>query len=280
MDSQNIDNQNMHNNQNLMNCCRGKKGMFAALVVFLIIFLAAASISAMAGALGKLKQLKLTDGNRTVIFTDTGEVYAKPDLAIIDLSVVTEAKTVADAMTQNTNKMNAVINFVKSQGVDQKDLKTTNFSIYPQYSYVRAAPMMYPEPDGIQVLTGYNVTQTLEVKIRDLSKTGVIIEGATAAGANQIGNLQFTIDNEDQLKEQARSQAIKKIKARAGELSKELGVNIKKIINFSENAYGPIFYASDKALEMGGGTPSAPIPQTQTGENKISVTVTVTYEIN
>lgn len=207
----------------------------------------------------------------SITVSDSGEVYAKPDIGLVSLSVVTEAKTVAQAMTENTSKMNNVIGFIKEQGVEQKDLKTTNFNISPRYEYAHEI--------GKRTLVGYEVSQSLQVKIRDLSKIGAIIEGATGLGANEVGGLRFAIDNEDAIKAQAREEAIKKAKAKAETLAKQLGVNLVRIISFSESGTTPqlIYDETMSAIGKGG---VAVAPDIQTGENKTSVTVSITYEIN
>lgn len=268
-------------NQNMASCCHGKKGLISVAVISAtILFLALAAYNSVA-IVGKIKQLPTIGGDKgTISFTETGEVYVKPDLAIVDFSVVTEKKTVADAMSENTQKMNAVVDSVKALGVEEKDLKTTNFSIYPQYEYQAAASQIYPYPPGKRVLTGYQITQTLEVKIRNLENTGKIIEAATSKGSNEVGDLQFTIDKEDELKNQARQQAIEKAKAKAKELASELGIKLAKITSFSESGISPIFYAFDKSVMKIGKGGAVPPPSIQTGENKISVTVSLTYQIN
>ena len=222
---------------------------------------------------------KIQITGNTITVSDSGEIYAKPDLALTTFSVITEAKTVAEAMSENTKKMNAVINSVKSQEVEDKDIKTTSFNIYPRYEYQRVETEIYPYPPGKRVLVGYEVTQSLEVKIRDMTKIGDIIEGATDAGANQVGDLQFTIDKQDELKKQARDQAIEKAKTKAKELASQLGIKLVRIVNFSEGVTMPYYdYVLKEAGGIGGGE-VAPSPQIETGENKIEVTVTITYEI-
>jgi hypothetical protein len=216
-------------------------------------------------------------GNTITVYA-TGEVYTKPDLVITTFSVVTEAKTIEEALSENTKKMNAIIDFMKGRGIEEKDLKTTSFNIYPRYEYQRIEIEIYPYPPGKRVLVGYEVTQSLEVKIRDMEKIGNIIEGATDAGANEVGDLQFTVDKEEEFKKEARKEAIEKAKAKAKELASQLGVNLVKITNFSESSVIPYFYGLEKAAApagLGGGE----TPQIETGENKIEVTVTITYEI-
>ncbi len=205
--------------------------------------------------------------------SDKAEIYAKPNLALIDFSVVTEGKTPEKTMEDNTLKMNKVIEAVKELGVEEKDIKTTQFTITPRYEYTR-------EPYR-QNLIGYRVTQTLSVKIRNFDKIGEIIESAVEQGANQVGDLQFTIDNQDELKRQARKQAIEKAKEKAKQIASDLGVSLGRIIEFRETSETPIVYPrlelTEKALGSGGIEEGA---QIQPGENKIEVSVTITYEIN
>lgn len=264
--------------QNLKHFHPMHKKLFAFFILVLTVFLAALVISTVVDIQNKIKQGRYISPGTTITVTDTGEIYAKPDLALIDFSVVTEGKTVTETMQKNTEKMNKVINFVKEQGVEAKDLKTTNFNISPRYEWLKLETEIYPYPPGKRVLVGYEVTQTLEVKIRNLDKIGGIIEGATAAGANQVGDLQFTIDEQDELKKQARAQAIEKAKAKAKELVSQLGVKLVRITNFNESAVFPRFY--EYALKAAEAMPAPTAPQIETGENKISITVTITYEID
>ncbi len=219
---------------------------------------------------------KIQTTENTITISETGTVYTKPDLAVTSFSVITEEKTVAKAMEDNTKKMNDVISFIKEQGVEDKDLKTTAFSISPRYEWYDS-----DNYSGRRVLVGYEIRQTLEVKLRDLDKIGVIIEGGTSVGANEVSDLQFTVDKQDELKKQARDEAITKAKAKAEELAKQLGVKLVRISNFSESTAIP-YYATIKesALGIGGGGVAPATPQVETGENKIEVQVSITYEIN
>jgi len=246
--------------------------------ILAILFLAMVTVWFGVGALNKLKENRFigkeAEVKNTISVSGTGEIWTKPDLVLIDFSVVGEKKTVIEAMAENTKKMNSVIEAIKSQGVEEKDLKTTNFSISPRYEWYEKSEIY---PAGKRVLVGYEVNQTLQVKIRDLTKIGNIIQVATKAGANQVGDLQFTIDKQDELKSQARKEAIEKAKAKAKEIAGQLGVKLVKITNFSENAIAPIPYPYFMEKAMSGG---AETPQIQTGENKIEVQVSITYEID
>ncbi len=242
-----------------------------ALVILLVFLIAWVGVD----ILNKIREGKYIESKNTITVSATGEVYAKPDLALTVFSVITEAKTVVKALSDNTKKMNEVINSMKSQGIEEKDLKTTSFNIYPRYEWYDEK--VFP-PSGKRVLVGYEVQQSLQVKIRDMAKIGEVIEGGSSAGANEVGDLQLTIDNQDELKKQARGKAIEEAKAKAKELASQLGVGLVKIISFSENAIVPFYYGLEKtaATGMGGGE----VPQIETGENKIEVTVAITYEIN
>jgi hypothetical protein len=263
-------------------CCgpHAHKSLFKIFFCLATVFLFVLIVSAGAGALNEIKEWKYIgqgiEAKNTITVSDSGEIYAEPDLAITSFSVVTEAKTVAEAMSENTKKMNAVIAVVKGQGVEEKDLKTINFNISPHYDYYGVSSIY---PSGKRVLVGYDITQTLQVKIRDLEKVGNIIQAAIDNGSNEASDLQFTIDQQDELKKQAREEAINKAKAKAEELADQLGVKLVRITNFSESNFVP-YYALEKAaspLGLGGGGSA---PQIETGENKIEVTVYITYEID
>ncbi|OQB44523.1 MAG: 26 kDa periplasmic immunogenic protein precursor [Parcubacteria group bacterium ADurb.Bin159] len=252
-----------------------KKATFNIFIFILSAFLVVLIVLGVVIIQNKIEERKYigreNESRNTITVFGTGEVYAKPDLAITNFSVITDEKTVDKAMSKNTEKMNAVIEAIKNKGVDGKDMKTTNFNINPRYEWYE---------NGRRVLVGYEITQSLETKIRDMEKIGEIIETATNAGANQIGDLQFTIDKEEELQKQARKEAIKEAKAKAEELASDLGIKLVKISGFSESSGTPVYpiysglLKADQASGMGGA-----VPQIETGENKIEVTVDITYEI-
>lgn len=269
------------NNQDFKNLKHENKCLFSVLIVVLSIFLLTLIVSTTVGIFNKIKEGKYIgqdfEAKNTITVSETGEIYSKPDLALTNFSVISEAKTVDEAMRENTEKMNAVIDSVKNQGVEEKDLKTTSFNIYPRYEYYEDWETRIPPYPQKRVLVGYEIRQTLQVKIRDMEKIGQIIEGATDTGANQVGNLEFTIDKQDELKKQARAMAIEKAKAKAEEIALQLGVDLVRITNFSEGVSLPRYYALEETLGKGGAGGEA--PQIEIGENKIEVSVSITYEI-
>jgi len=207
----------------------------------------------------------------TVSFSGEGKVVAKPDVAKIQLSIVTDALTSKTAQDDNSKKSKAVTDYLKKQNIDDKDFKTTGYNIYPQYKY--------PQYGGQPTITGYQVNQSLEIKVRNLDSVSNILDGVVTAGANQVNGLTFEIDDPDTLKAEARAKAIADAKKKANELQSQVGISLGKIVNFSENTGGypiPIYY--DAKLEGrgmgGGGGPTVP-----TGENEIVVNVSLTYQI-
>jgi hypothetical protein len=251
-----------------------KKGLIILLLTALLLWLAV-------DIFNNIKESKYIGQatRNTITVQGDGEIYASPDLAMITASVITEKKTVAEALSANAEKMNGVIEFLKEQGIEDKDLKTTGFNIYPRYEYYEYDLLSSYRPEGQRVLIGYEVTQSLEVKIRNLETVGDIVQGVADNGANQVSSLQFVIENEDGFREQAREQAIAEAKEKAGKLASQLGINLEKIVNFYESGSYRGYYAKEESISaMGGSYDTA--PSIETGQNKIEVTVEIVYEIN
>lgn len=218
----------------------------------------------------------------TVTFQGEGKVLAKPDIAMVGFSIVTEAATSKAAQDANSPQSKAVMDFLKKQDIEEKGIKTTGYNINPVYSYSnRPCPLgidaSYP-CGGKQTISGYQVTQSFEIKIRNLDKASVIVDGLVTAGAINIGHLNFTIDEPEKLKDEARAKAIADAKAKADILEKQIGIRLGKIVNFSENlGRYPIYNLTAQTLpENSGGDTGPSLPA---GENEITVSVTLTYQI-
>lgn len=229
---------------------------------------------------------EFTEGNyigdeikNTISVSGVGEVYAKPDLATIKFSVITEKKSVEEALDENSSKMNDVIGEMKEEGIKEEKLKTTSFNIRPRYEYRENNQESSP-PSGRRVLVGYEASQTLEVKTKELEKIGTLIDTATQAGANNVDGFNLSIENEDEFKKEAREKAIAAAKEKASNVSNSLGVNLVKIVNFNEETSTPRYSNSlMKGLEESDSAESA-VPSIEGGENKIEVSVNLTYQID
>jgi uncharacterized protein YggE len=212
----------------------------------------------------------------TITFAGKGEVVVKPDIATVSFGATAENLDVVKAQTEATTKMNNIINLLKTKGVNEKDIKLTNYNIYPRYDYLQA--QIYPYT-GKQTLAAYVVSQTVEVKIRDISKAGEILSGVGEFGVTDVSGLTFTIDNDEEVKDQARDLAIQDAKTQAKSLAKSLGVRLVKITSFSEGGISPTYYEMNKSMALGMGGADAAVPQVPMGENKIISNVSITYEI-
>lgn len=220
-----------------------------------------------------------TTATNTIAVAGEGEAYANPDIASISFTVRDDAKTVKEAQDTVESKMNADIDYLKKQGIADKDIKLENNSFYPKYDYPNCYG--YTCPVRTPTVTGYEVTRSVSVKIRDIDASGKIVEGLANLGVTELNGPTFMVDDEDAVKEEARANAIANAKEKADKLAKELGVTIVRIVSFSENNGGypyPMYAKADMAMGMGtGGSEEAPnLPQ---GENKYSSSVSITFEI-
>lgn len=217
--------------------------------------------------------------SNTISVSGKGEVFAVPDTAEFTTSVIETAKDVKTAQDAAAKKANAIIAYVKSAGVSEKDIQTTDYNISLQYDYQggRVCSGGYCPP-GKQVLSGYQVSETLSVKVRDTNKAGDILAGVGGKGASSVSGLSLTIDNQDKLEGDAREKAITDAKGKAAELAKSLGVSLVRIVGFSEDGNTPIFYEKVAGLGMSADS-AVPAPEIATGQNKITSNITLTYEI-
>jgi len=201
--------------------------------------------------------------------TGTGEASGAPDLALLTLGVSTEEKSVKEARDKAAAAMNAVVSSLKDNGVDDKDIQTQQLSIYPEFDYA----------DGRQELRGFRVTNIVSAKLRDLDRVGEVIDDAAEAGGDllQIQGLSFTIEEPDELRAQAREEAVKEARAKGERLAELAGVKLGKPISINEEGFfqPPPIPLARGALEA---APAAETP-IQPGEMEVSVSVSVVFAI-
>lgn len=218
----------------------------------------------------------------TITVSGQGEVMAIPDIATVTYTVRAEGKTTKDAQVAEAKISKSAMDVLKTLGIPEKDIKTENYNSYPKYSNDYGGPevMMYPRP-GKQVITGYEASESVSVKVRKTDDTAKVIEALGKAGASDIGGPNFTVDDPDKLQSDARAEAIDDAKAKAEVLEKQLGVRLGKIVNFSENGNYPMYYAKGMMAMGGDGVSVAEsgAPTLSPGEQKITSNVTITYEI-
>lgn len=256
---------------------KDKSNLIKAAAMLLIIV----SLFFLVKIVSEVKGLRFIGGGATaastISFSGQGEVFASPDIAFVNITIREEGKTLAEAQAKATPKEKAALDFLAEQGIEKKDIKTEGYNSYPKYDYGRPCYDVYPCSSNPQLL-GYEVAETISIKIRDLSIAGKIMTELGSLGVGELNGPNFSIENEDELKAEARKQAIDKAKAKAEILAKDLGVRLVRIVNFSEDGYYPMpMYAkAEMAMDSSG---SAPAPELPTGENKIISNVTITYEI-
>ncbi len=228
----------------------------------------------------------------TISVTGKGEAFSAPDVATFSFTVTENAATVSDAQTKATAKINAALKAVRDSGVADKDIQTTSYNINPHYDYqASACPMIassngttYPCRPGKSVLTGYDVSQSVQVKVRDLNKAGALFSSIGGLNVQNVSGLNFSIDDPDAIQAQARALAIADAQAKAKELAKELGVSLARVTSFfdSGDQPGPIPYGLGMANSdvMMAKSAAAPVsPEVPAGQQKVTSNVTITYEI-
>ncbi len=207
---------------------------------------------------------------RTVIVSAEGKTTAAPDLATVSFSVISQGKNPDELSQTNNEKMSAAVQFVKAQGIDEKDIKTVSYNLQPDYRYDRNINRSF--------IVGYTLTQTVEIKVRDFSKTAKIIGGLTPLGINQIGGVNFSIEDQEKFLSVARKDAIAKAKAKALQMAAEAGASLGRAISVSESPQIiPIPYA---AQTFGAAVKSDTVqPSLEPGAQEIKIFVTLAYEL-
>lgn len=262
---------------NLFNDTRFISFARIALLVF-IAYLAVLAISA-------LKNFRYigagVPATNTISVSGEGEVFAVPDTAQFSATVMETAPDVKTAQGKAAQESNGIMDYLTGAGIDKKDIQTADYSVSPQYEYQQAAACRDGGycPPGKQVLTGYQVSETLSVKVRDSAKAGDLLAGVGSRGASSVSGLTFTVADEDALKKEARDKAIADAKAKAQQLASSLGVSLVRIVGFSENGATPMPYAAKAADSMAFAAAPSPAPEIATGQNKITSDITLSYEI-
>ena len=198
----------------------------------------------------------------------TGEASGSPDLAILDLGVSAEGASVGEARSTAAAAMDAVLNALEGDGVAEEDVQTLQFRIEPEYEF----------PDGRQELTGFRVTNVVQAKVRDLDRVGEVIDDAAQAGGDvvQVQSLRFTIEEPEELRAQARQEAVADARARAEDLAEQAGVSLGRPVSIIESAAVPpptFLEAAPFERDVQEATPIEP------GELEVSITVDVTFAI-
>ncbi len=247
----------------------------------LIIFLVCASLALLAVAVSVFSSLSATPtiaNVPTITVSGEGTATAIPDIAQFSFTVDTTAATVAAAQDAASTLATKALAAMKNAGVADKDLQTTDYSISPHYTY-SSQPTVCPLngcPPIRQTLDGYEVSQTVSVKVQTASTTGQLLQAIGHLGITNVSGITFTQSDPNAVRDQARAQAIANAQQKAATLAQQLGVHLGMITNFQEsnNTPRPLYYAAAAAS-----TSASPTPPIPTGQNTVTDNVTITYEI-
>lgn len=265
---------------NNIKCCEGGmndllKMLGAVLVVFIgiFIFTEIRNNNREYDYIGKNPEYQ-----NTMTFTGDSKMSVKPDVAYLNMGLQTEKKSVSDAQNENAETMSEFIAKLKSDyEISDSDVQTADYTVYPQYDWY----------DGEQELRGYQVSQNVQIKVKNLDNVSGILGLASEFELNQVNSLTFGVDNKDEFLEEVRGEAIEEAKAKAQKVANDLGISLGRITNFYESSsdgsirqpYYNVNYVKEEALGMGGAVDSV-ASSVEAGSSEIVVNVNITYEIN
>lgn len=209
----------------------------------------------------------LTEGTLLEV-SATGRVVRTPDIATVRAGVVTQDATAAAALTENARRMAQVVRALKSAGVAERDITTSNVSLSPQYRYAENQP---------PAITGYQASNTVSVRFRDVARSGAVLDALVRSGANQIDGPAMSLAQPDAALDAARADAVKRARARAHLYAAAAGLRVERIVSIDENG------------EDAGGSPQPPMPYAaramakdvattvMPGETDVTVTIAVRF---
>jgi uncharacterized protein len=243
----------------------------------------AAIIALLAYTYFALVQAKyLHQGPTTITVSGEGEVFAEPDIAIFTFSVYAEGTDATTAQSKSAESINAIESYLESEGIEDRDRKTQNYNLSPKYEYPQRVdcPNFGYCPPGEAKIVGYEVSQTISVKVRNPGDIGALISGVGERGATNMSGPSFTIDDESALKAQAREMAIDDAKAKAEKLAADLDVRIVRMNGFWEDeGYMPYYGLGGAEMKAMDSAMPAVVPNMPMGENTVTSRVNISYEI-
>ncbi|HEY7979308.1 MAG TPA: SIMPL domain-containing protein [Rhizomicrobium sp.] len=224
--------------------------------------------AALAGSAAVKADTGTSAERRVLTVSGQGEVRGKPNEAMLSAGVVTTARTAGAALADNSKAMNQVFATLKRAGIADNDMQTSNFSVQPQYATDKNG-------NTLQNITGYQVSNTVNVRVNDLAKVGPTLDALVSSGANSIGDIAFTIKDPKPLMAQARAAAVADAIARAQTLARAAGVTLGPITSINESGYSeprPMY-----RMAVMNGAPSP--PPIAAGEESVTTGVSITWAI-
>lgn len=224
---------------------------------------AAAAVPALAQVPPQVPPLQ---GTRLDVVAE-GEVTRAPDLVTIGAGVVTQSGRAADALADNARRMAATVAALRRAGVADRDIRTSAISLNPQYRYADNVP---------PTITGYQASNQVEVRFREVARAGAILDALVAAGANQINGPSFALDQPEAALDEARTKAVTAARARAELYARAAGLRVRRIVSISEDGAARPQPPMPMAMAMRAKAADTPI---EPGEQRMAVTVSVSFEL-
>lgn len=209
-----------------------------------------------------------------IVVQGEGEAFLRPDMANVRLSVMREAETAREALDQANSAMSEVIDAMRQSGIEARDLQTSGLNIQPRY--------VYPDNGNrgeAPRIVGYQVTNMLNVRVRDIERVGEVVDQAVTLGVNQGGDISFTNEDPASAQAEARRRAVEDALAKAGQLADAAGVDVGRILEIAERGGPrPPMPFDGRAMRMEAqAADSVPV---EPGENSYTVQVDVTFELD
>lgn len=228
--------------------------------------------------------------DNTISVTGNAELNTAPDVATFSFTIKETSKTIKEAQDIISEKVSKILDGLEDANIKEKDITTQSYTMYPKYEWVKVkseeqialdGTVFYAGNNSKQVQTGFDVSQNVNVKLRDFDKVAEVLELFGDVGVENLNGPNFQVDKPDDLQEKAREMAIDEAQDKAKKLAKDLGVKLGKVVSFNEGSrgYNPQPYLS-KARSFVAYDESADFaPELPVGENTISANVTITYKI-
>lgn len=245
----------------------------AAALSVLAIFLATATISEMVSWAHQD-----VNGPAMISVSGTGTANAVPDTASISFTAQATAADVATAEKTMTDQVNKALASIKAAGVDDKDVTTSSYNVSPHYESTSCGSGIYCPMITTSKASGYDVSESVTVKVRDTSKVADVLGGLAKANVSNVSGPNFVVDDTQKVMQEARADAIAKAQADAKVLAQQLGMKLGKVVSFDEGSGSsptPYFKAAAMSTDAAGSAPTLPV-----GQNEYSDTVTITYELH
>jgi len=244
-----------------------KTSFFTIFFIFLGLFL----YTKLSGPIPFFINSLQTTKNSSFQADGTGKATGVPDTALISVGITQNSSTVEDAQTKVNQAAAKIISDIEKLGINEKDIKTADYSVNPEYDYSK----------GGQTITGYSVQQQLDIKVKPIEKVNNVIDTATTDGANIVNGVSFTFsdDMQNKLETAARLQAVNNAKTKAEGLANAAGIRLGKVIDVSEQNNSVIVPVRNDLTPVMGGAQKVGAPTNITpGQNSVDITVTLSYE--